>query len=202
MARGRDETDLVADPVIGLDEIDEAGIPDRYYRVHEDRGHVRALELVRPMRVLGTAHQITRLWKGRDPTAVDQHCVPPDMIDVEMGADHRVDRLACIVGGCEIREKARLQLVPGRNSPVLLVVAQTGVNDDAAAWRFENERVNAHTEAATLVGEIGLKPGDPQYILIGRLGQNEPAPAGDFELDDLGDRDLADPPLHKRWPGY
>ncbi len=43
MARGRDEADLVADPVIGLYEIDEAGLPDRGNRISEDRGHVLAV---------------------------------------------------------------------------------------------------------------------------------------------------------------
>jgi len=47
-----------------------------------------------------------------------------------------------------------------------------------------------------LVGEIGLQPADRQHRLIGRLGQNEPVAAGDLELDDLADRDLADPPFH------
>ena len=67
---------------------------------------------------------------------------------------------------------------------------------------FDDERVDAHLQAAALVGEIGLQPADRQHRLIGRLGQDEPAAAGDFELDDLGDRDLADPPFHDRDAGY
>jgi hypothetical protein len=133
MAQGRDEADFVADPVIGLDEMDQAGIPDRGYRICEDSGHVLALILARPMRVFDSAHQVAGIRKGRDPPAVDQHRVPADVIDVEMRADHRVDRLARIAGDGEIREKARLQLVPGRYPPVLLVVAETGIDDDAAA---------------------------------------------------------------------
>jgi hypothetical protein len=58
--------------------------------------------------------------------------------------------------------------------------------------------MNAHLESPALIGEVGLQPADGQYRLIGRLGQDEPAAAGDFELDDLGDRDLADPPFHDR----
>src|SRR6266481_7032941 len=128
MARGRDEADFVADPVIGLDEIDKAGIPDRGHRISEDRSHVLTLVLLGPMRIFYSADQVARVRKGRDPPAVDQHRVPADVIDVEMRADHRVDRLARIAGGGEIREEARLELVPGRYPPVLLVVAETGID--------------------------------------------------------------------------
>src|SRR5206468_3148923 len=110
---------------------------------------------------------------------------------MKMGADHRVDRLARIAGGGEIREKARLEPVPARYPPVFLVVAETGVDDHAAARRLDDERMDAHFEPAALIGEVGLQPADRQYRLVGRLGQDKPAAAGDLELDDLGDRDLA-----------
>src|SRR6516165_8576989 len=205
MARSRDKTDLVADPVIGLDQIDEPGIPDRRHRVGEDGGHGISLALARPMGVLDAAHQIARIGKGRDPPAAEQHRIPPDMIDVEMGADYRVDHLARIAGTGEISQKARLQFVPGRDASVFLVVAETGVDDDAAApplapLGLDDERVNAHLQATALIGEIGLQPADRQYFFVSRLGQDEAAAASDLELDDLGDRDLADPPFHRRWP--
>src|SRR6516165_1295770 len=207
MARGRDEMDLVADPVIGLDQIDEAGIPDRRHRVRKNGGDVVPLVLARPMRVLDPAHQIARIGKGRNPAAVDQHRVPPDMIDMEMGADHRVDRLARIAGSGEISQKARLQFVPGRDAAVFLVVAKTGVDDETAAPRLaplglHDKGVDAHLQPTALVGKVELQPADRQYFFISRLRQDEPAAAGDFELDDLGDRDLADAPFHGRWPAY
>ena len=49
---------------------------------------------------------------------------------------------------------------------------------------------------AALVGEMRLQPADRQHRLLGRLRQDEAAAAGHLELDDLGDRDLADPPFH------
>src|SRR3974377_1911198 len=148
------------------------------------------------MRVLDAAHQVTRIRKGRDPATIDQHRVPPDMIDVEMGADDGVDRLAGIAGGSEIRQKARLKLVPSRDPAVFFVFAKTSVDEDASARRFDDKSVNAHLEPAALVGKIGLQPADRQYSLIGRLRQDKPAAAADFELDDLGDRDFADSPFH------
>src|SRR6266550_3133667 len=159
------------------------------------------------MFVFDPADQVAGIRKGRDPTAIDQHRVPADVIDVEMRADHRVDRLARMAGGGEIREKPRLELVPGRYPPVLLVVAETGIDDYAAAPRLatlglDDKSMDAHLEPPALVGEVGLQPADRQHRLIARLRQDEPAAAGDLELDDLADRDLADPPFHDRAPGY
>ncbi len=109
------------------------------------------------MFVFDPADQVAGIRKGRDPTAIDQHRVPADVIDVEMRADHRVDRLARMAGGGEIREKPRLELVPGRYPPVLLVVAETGIDDYAAAPRLatlglDDKSMDAHLEPPALVG--------------------------------------------------
>ena len=130
--------------------------------------------------------------------AFDQQRVPPDMIDVEMGADHGVDRLARMTGGGEISQKTCLQPVPSGYSAVFLIVAETSVDDDASSRGFDDERLNTHLQAAALISEIRLQPTYRKYSLVSRLGQDEPATASDFEFDDLGDRDLADPPLHDR----
>src|SRR5215471_8417515 len=92
------------------------------------------------MRVLDAAHQVTRIGEGWDPTAAGQHRVPPDVVDMHMRANDRVYGLASIAGRCQISEEIRLELVPGRDAPVLLVVAETGVDDDAPAGRFDDER--------------------------------------------------------------
>jgi len=182
IAQGRDEVDLVAQPVIGLDEIGKISIPNRRHRVGEHRSHVIALTLPRPMRELDAAHQIARIWEGRDPASVDQHRVPSDMVDMEMGANHGVDRLARIAGGGEICQKAAVELVPIRDSPVLLVVTETGVHEDPPARRFGNERVNAHLEAPVLIDEIWPQPIDRQDRLWCRLGEDETAAARDFQV--------------------
>ena len=111
------------------------------------------------------------------------------MIDVEMRAQHRVDRLARIAGGGEIGQERSLQVVPGRDAPVLLVVAEAGVDDDAPVRRLDHQRVDAHLEAAALVGEMRLQPGDrqrsPRGVACGRMKRLPPV---DLQLDDLGDR--------------
>jgi hypothetical protein len=80
--------------------------------------------LAGPMREFDAAHEVTRLGEGRDPVTLDEHRVPADVIDMEVRADDRVDRLPCIAGRRQISEKARLEPVPGRDAPLLLVVAE------------------------------------------------------------------------------
>ena len=145
---------------------------------------------------LDAAHQVTRLREGRDPAALDQHRVPANVIDMEVRADDRVDRLAGIACRRQIGEKTRLEPVPGRDAPVLLVVAEAGVDDDPPARRFDDQRMDAHLESAPLVGEIGLQPPDRDDRFGCRLRQDEPASPGHLQLDDLGKRNLTDPPFH------
>src|SRR5271168_317360 len=156
MPRGWEQADFIADPVVGLDQIDKAGVPHRRHRIGEDYSHVLALALLVPMLIFYTADQIPRFGEGRDPAAPDQHRVPPHMVDMKMGAHDRVDRLARKAGAGEITEKARLHPVPTRNAAVLLVVAEAGVDDDAPVRRLDDERMDAHLEPAALIGEIGL----------------------------------------------
>jgi hypothetical protein len=189
------EADLVRHPVVGLDQIGEAGIMHRLYRVGEYRRHVVALVLLPPMRELDPPHQVARLRKGRHPFAFDQHRVPADMVDMQMRAQHRVDRLARIAGGGKVGEERALQIVPGWDTAALLVVAEAGIDDNAALRRLDDERMDAHLQPAAFIGKMRLKPFDRQDLLIGRLRQDEPAAAGDLQLDDLGHRDLADPPF-------
>ena len=122
------------------------------------------------------------------------------MVDMQMRAQHGVDRLARIPGGGKIGEERPLQIVPGRDAPPLFVVAEAGIDDNAALRRFDDQRVNAHLEAAALVGEMRLQPFDRQDLLIGRLRQDEAAAAGHLHLDDLCHRYLADSPFLHRPP--
>jgi hypothetical protein len=103
-------------------------------------------------------------------------------------------------GRREIGEERPLQVVPGRDAATLLVVAEAGIDDDAPARRFDDERVDAHFQAAALVGEVRPQPRDRQDFLIGRLRQQKPAAAGYLQFDDLRYRHIAHAPLHCRSP--
>jgi len=127
---------------------------------------------------------------------IDQHRVPPDVVDMQMRANNGIYRVARITGCCQISQETGLQLVPGRDAPVLLVVAETGVDNDASAGRLDHQCVDAHLESSCLVRKIGLQPADRQHRLAGRLRQDKPAAPGHFEFHNLGDRDRPDPPFH------
>src|SRR5690348_16761135 len=111
----------------------------------------RILALALPMLELDAAHQVPRAWKGRDPALIHQHRVPADVIDMEMRAQHRVDRLARESRRREILEKPALHAVPRRHGAVLLVVADAGVDDEATTRRLHHERMHAHLEAALVI---------------------------------------------------
>ena len=119
------------------------------------------------------------------------------MIDMQMRAQHRVDRVARETGGGEIGKKRPLEIVPGRDAAALLVVAEAGIDDDAPLRRLDDQRMDAHLEPPALVGEMRLQPADRQHLLIGGLRQDKAAAAGHLQLDDFGDRHVADLPLHR-----
>jgi hypothetical protein len=60
------------------------------------------------VRVLDAPHQIARIGECRDPPLADQHRVPADVIDMQMRADHGVDRLARITRHRKVGQEIRL----------------------------------------------------------------------------------------------
>ena len=47
---------------------------------------------------LGLAVEITGVLESWNPFAVDEHCVPADMVDMQMRTHHVIDALAGIAG--------------------------------------------------------------------------------------------------------
>jgi hypothetical protein len=71
------------------------------------------------------------------------------MIDIEMRADHRVDRVGRASGCGELLEKRPLATVPLRPA-TRLVVAHPGIDDDPSRRRFDQERMDAHPDPPRL----------------------------------------------------
>jgi hypothetical protein len=199
VARARREPDLRTDPMVPLDEVGQAAIEDRPDAVGKDGQHVRSFRLRAPVLVLDPPEQVARAGEGRDPPAVDQHGVPADVIDVQVRAQHRIDGLARETGRGQVFEEPPLAIVPGGDAPILLVVAEAGVDDDPPSRRLDDERVDAHLEAAFGIGEVRDEPRDGQDGLARRLGQDEAAATRGFELHDFRHRYVADLPLHRRF---
>ena len=188
VARRRLQPDLVAQAMIGLDEVREARVEDGPDGVAEDFA-VRVVPRRAPVRPLRPAKEIARPGEGRDPAAVDQHRVPADVIDVEMGADDEVERLARETRPREVLEKRTVELVPERVRPGL-VVADAGVDDD---------RVHRGEEPSLGVGEARPEPTGMGLEALGRrLPEEEGRRHGSLHLDHAGDPHVADRPgLHR-----
>ena len=197
MADRRDQIDLLAHPRVGLHQIDQARIEHRGHRITEHRDHVLAPLRPRPVLVLDAPHQVVCLRDRRHPPSVDQHGVPADMVHVQMGAQHGIDRLPRISGGREIVQERPPAVIPGLDATVLLVVAEAGIDDDAPRRCLHHEAVDAHAQPALFIGEVRLQPGDRLDRLACRLRQDEAAAARHLQFDDLGHRHVADPPLHR-----
>ena len=141
------EPHLVGHRVVVGDEVDEAGVEHRPHRLGE-HGAVRRRRLaVSQCSYSRRLHRYRAFGKVGTQRPFSQPRVPADVVDVQVGAEHGVDRLGREAGGGEIREEAALALVPGRNRQ-LLVVADAGVHHDAAPLRLHHEGVHAHQRVA------------------------------------------------------
>src|ERR1700729_1012834 len=98
-------------------------------------------------------HQVFRLGESRHPLAIFEHGVPANMIEMEMGADYGVDRFAREARLRELIEKRQGHLIPFRETGALLVIADAGVDEDAAALGLHEQRMDAQKNLARLVEE-------------------------------------------------
>ena len=89
-----------------------------------------------------------------------------------MGAQHGVDRLAWVARFFEVFEEAGLQVCPVWDV-ALLVVANTGIDDDAAITGVDDQCMDAHDQPSILIGEVGLQPRQFLCRLLGGVGQDE-----------------------------
>src|SRR5690606_3892362 len=133
---------------------------------------------------------------------IHQHRVPADMIDVKMRAEHRIDTVARVVGRLEIGKEAALQHVPGWNF-ALLVVADTGIDDDPPAAGVDDERMDAHDKTARFGREMRHHPAERLHRFRRCLRQDKTRPADRLHLDDPGDRHIPDlPSVHCPTPSF
>ena len=104
-----------------------------------------------------------RYRKGRHPTTVNPHGIPTDVVDVQMGAH---DRFTLETGGFDIGQKRAVSHAPAIDLS-FLVVAEAGINDDAKAFRFNQQGVNTEQHIALLGHEMRLEPFDREQVVLG-----------------------------------
>ena len=113
------------------------------------------------MRELDPAHQIARRGKVRTHFPSTSIVFQPTWSTCEVGAQHRVDRLGWEAGRREVGEERswRLFQVGMRRFSLSL---PSRVSTMMRCLGSDDERVDAHPEAAALVGEMRLQPSDRQ----------------------------------------
>ena len=87
------EIDLLAHPVIDADQIDEPRVEHGLDRVRVRAPVVVVLLPAPPVLELRASDQVAGAGKGRRPSAADERRVPAHVVDVQVGAEHDVDRL-------------------------------------------------------------------------------------------------------------
>ena len=201
MAEARHQPDLLAELVVGLDQLMQPGLHDRLHGIRHDRRLGVVAGLARPVLEFPPAEQVAGAREGGSPDAIHQPGVPADMVGDADGCRARCRCCPAGSGGRQVFEEAALPVVPVRDAAALLVVAEAGIDQDAAAaGRLDDQGMDAEPQPAGLVGEVRHQPVDPANLLGGGLGQQEAAAAGRLQLDELGDGDLPDGPAHAVLP--
>ena len=84
--------------------------------------------------VLLAREQVFGIWKCRHPAAVAQHRVPPDVIGMQVRAEHGIDLLGRRAGRAQPVEKRRLQPMEPRQPGPLFVIAGAAVDKSCDGW--------------------------------------------------------------------
>ena len=75
------------------------------------------------------------------------------MIDMQVGAKHRIDRIPWVASLCDIIEKRAGPHVPAWDRPNL-VISEASINHNAPILGLDNQCVNAHNEATIGIREV------------------------------------------------
>ena len=173
MSRCRNQIHFIAKAMIRLDKVDKAGIEDRLHGIGENRALFGIVCFIFPVVEFFARHQVPSIGKGRHPFSVDKHRVPADMVDMQVGTHHDVDTLARKAGFGHVLQKRALQTVPSWNMAALLVVSETGIDNNPMRRRLYDEGMNAHPKLAVFIDEMRLHPRVRRYSVGRCVGQDE-----------------------------
>ena len=186
------QPDLVADPMVHLDQRREPGVQHRRDAVvHDPRGVLVAL--ARPVLPLAPREQVTRARKRRNPASVVEPRVPPDVVDVQMRADHHVHRLRRHARYAQVVQERRPHHVERLPPAAILVVADARVDEHGQSRRAHDEGVDRLQEPALVVEEMRREPGAMAFHRLGRRVREQPRwPRRSGALDDRVDAQTAE----------
>ena len=204
VAGGRPQAQLRTDFVVRLDQVHEPGIDDRLH------GVVHVIEVVvavgflqhRPVLVLPASEEIAGIRKGGYPLAVDQPCIPTDMIEVQMRAEHEVDVIGSEARVLQVFEKVARH-VRKDVELALAIGADTGVEHDAVLRRAHDEALEGDDHLAFRRREMRLQPGVLEHGRRRGVGQqHRDVVFPVVHLDDARDLHVTDVPAAHRFNGH
>jgi hypothetical protein len=116
------------------------------------------------------------------------------VIQVQVGAEDDVDRLGRIAGFGQSLQERELEVIPALVVAVL-VVADTGVDDDPSPLRFNDERLDRVADCSVRIRVMRMQPRDRLDAFLGQPCEHEAGrEAADLKFDYPGDSDVSDCP--------
>src|SRR5262245_51177838 len=120
----------------GVVVVNQFRLPSAYHRQHAVlksatvRRVFAALVYPLPVGEFAAGHDVAGIWEGRDPAPIVEPGVPADMVPVQMRAHHIIDILGLDPYRREVSEIRRAHPMKLRPCRALLVVAETGVDQN------------------------------------------------------------------------
>ena len=187
--------------MIHLDRLGEAGFENRHDGIRHDI-NCFALGFLRPVLVFLAADQVAGVGKSRHPLVAVQHRIPADMIDMQMGADDRIDPLARKARFGDVLQEFRVQRLLARQHPGL-IVADAGVHDELQSGRIHEQRVNGKHHRALGRDEMRIEPRHlAQSVGRGLLEEGVFRRNRQLRFHHPRDVHVADLPIEQRQPSH
>ena len=118
-----------------------------FKRLRIDR---RLLGLCLPIFIFLASKQIARIGECDPPFAIHKVRVDPDMIEMQMGAQHQINRVRIKACTLEFIEQSEDLVVPIGIARQILIVAHTGVDHDQLAAQFNHKALDKAQHRAVL----------------------------------------------------
>src|ERR1700722_7065953 len=115
------------------------------------------------------------------------------MINMQMSAKNRINRLGWIAGVGKFRQERLVQFVPGRPR-CRLSGADAGVDDNAALGAFHDERLSDTDKTAVFGSEMRAKPSLLQHFLLRKVSKDEVGVPNIVQFNNARNLDIADIP--------
>src|SRR5215813_2578805 len=157
VTRRRDQYDFIIDPPRILHPFYLSRL-DNWHDILLDHGLICRVRFISPMLPFTFVEQIRGIGKGRSPAPLLQLGIPARVVEVHVGTKHVIDGFRGAANGSQVSQVQALTRVPLGKRKVLLVVADTGIDDDRVMSRLKKKCVDAQQHPFLSVNKGGLEP--------------------------------------------